>query len=303
MKGSLQPTNILYASDAGWVVGPLGETAPDTSKTRMWDCVSWVSKVTYLLYHRITPDDVERILAAYGIDKTSPHFDLAASCLSGHQTRYQREVLTDYVYLVVGIIIATWTELEENRNRELHRLATAERESVWRRHFDADPERVVTDMWGTVAEVLSLVTIYDDTTDYAEDDKAKLAAVRKMLRSKFVFACEETYKHRYLPDPTTPLRKSEAQCFSNLSGYSDMPEPRQTIVPYEHLPGTSVIPGSKRELRSDADIDVSDYLDVIKEAPSLVPEGANKQVPAGTSIRVDKYANGLPPAPALQRDQ
>lgn len=85
-RETLQATDVLVANRADWMRGTLGESRPDSSKIGMKDCVRWVAKVTYLLWHRVTPEDVESILKAHGIPSTSSReFVMANDSLSEYQ--------------------------------------------------------------------------------------------------------------------------------------------------------------------------------------------------------------------------
>jgi hypothetical protein len=74
-------------------------------------------------------------------------------------------------------------------------------------------------MWSTVGQVLQMDKIFDVGNCSGSTNINKPTTVRTMLRTKLIFACEETYKYRYLPNPTDGVFPGNESELSLISRY------------------------------------------------------------------------------------
>lgn len=70
------------------------------------------------------------------------------------------------------------------------------------------------EMWSPVGHVVDWNMLFNARASLPAEAKAKLKRTRKMLRTKFVFACDEIYQHRYAvldPGATGTVAKAKVR--------------------------------------------------------------------------------------------
>lgn len=114
--GALNTSDILCASDAGWLRPSMTVEESKASKLLQTSTLTAVTKVVYMLYHKIDCNDIKALLHSCGMkDTASAEFVTAAKHLSGIQSKYQGAVMNDYEYPKVAFLI---THMERKTGRQ-----------------------------------------------------------------------------------------------------------------------------------------------------------------------------------------
>ncbi|KAI4663188.1 uncharacterized protein J4E88_010823 [Alternaria novae-zelandiae] len=255
--GSFQPNSIYWASEADWLKPFLG-TSPPLKGTMMLSLfLKPAAKIVYILKHELTDDDAIALLAGCGIsDKSSDEFARARKRLRDYQSEFQGEVMNDFIYPRVAMVICEWKEQAANADKAVEDLTPAQLEALWQGDFDKDPERMAAAMWGDVGKSILWDKLYNLGFGTAEV-KIKLQAARDMFRDKYVFACEQTLKMRYC-NPSTLEDDDEAlswmtpaqRCYAKWRGFRHDERFTDTIVGYASLPVHGGPPNDRRKQSS-----------------------------------------------------
>jgi hypothetical protein len=154
-RSNLAPNTIMYATDARWLTAILEGRSDVDSVGDVQRCVKWVGKLVYFLHHRINKQDVQVLLTSCGF-ADSHHYKFAkmAASLARDQSRYQNDILTNYVYPTVGYLIGEWSHKEGNADRKFEDLESADRRAVWWAHYDKAPMDVCKRFWAPVQAVI-----------------------------------------------------------------------------------------------------------------------------------------------------
>jgi hypothetical protein len=187
----------------------LGLAPADRSKPMLTSGLLAAARIVYVMKHEFTNDDIHALLKGCGIsDQKSSDYLWEVNKMKANQTKWQGEVMKDFFYPRVAIVIGEWETKAENKNKKFGDLTPAELQAIWEEDFDEAPEVMATKMWESVGKMVAWDQILDIELGNAEQ-KAKLMATRKMMRAKYVFACEQTFKWRYA-DPATLVDVEEA---------------------------------------------------------------------------------------------
>jgi hypothetical protein len=91
-----------------------------------------------------------------------------------------------------------WANKEVNRGQNFEQLGGRARRAVWYAFYDAAPAAVCQQFWSPVQAVIDWNQIFNLDPALPDENKAKLKGVRNMLRHKFLFAFEETFRLIFL---------------------------------------------------------------------------------------------------------
>jgi hypothetical protein len=151
------------------------------------------------MQHKISNKDICAILTAYGFLQTNHHdYIKMARSLNRDQSRYQNEILTNFIFPKVGFLMGEWAHQDADAGKKFEDLEPRDRFAVWYAYYDMAPAEVCKRFWSTVEAVIDWAQVFSVDASLPEGDKIKLKSVRNMLRHKFLFAYEETFCLRYL---------------------------------------------------------------------------------------------------------
>ncbi|KAF2644797.1 hypothetical protein P280DRAFT_546219 [Massarina eburnea CBS 473.64] len=218
-----EPTAIVYGANVPWLQ-PLVEAIDPTSD----DKVVWESaKVAYLLHHALDAEgNLSDALQSIGAGPETPKHKTWVKKISAKQTQWRQAILHKFLFDHVKEVIRKWHVA--NAWKTFGALPPEERDKIWMAEYDADPEGTIVSMMKPVIGILDTSNVFKlDLAD--NEDRTKMRAIRNMLRSKYRFGCEITFKHRILKDRKDLSSKEWAS-------YATHENPSNTIVPIADLP-------------------------------------------------------------------
>ncbi|KAI4906471.1 hypothetical protein J4E90_010545 [Alternaria incomplexa] len=254
------------ASEADWLKPFLGTSPPLKDTMMLSSVLKPAAKIVYILKHELADDDAIALLTGCGIsDKSSDEFARARQRTRNYQSEFQGEVMSDFIYPRVAMVICEWKEQAENADKAVEDLTPVELEALWQGDFDKDPERMAAAMWGDVGKMIPWDKIYNLGFGNTEV-KAKLQAARDMFRAKYVFACEQTLKMRYA-DPATLEDDDDAlssmtpaqRCYAKWRGFRHDERFADTIVGYASLPIHGGPPNDRRKQSSALAVNLKEH--------------------------------------------
>ena len=212
-RDSLQPSHILWASEASWLSAALDQLADQRDLDKIdQDTLVAGAKVVYFVFNDINDTNIESLLRTLGAFPTD-ELKFARVCdeFKRRCSKWQGAII-GFVEVLVANTLLKW--VEENPRRDFMTLSIHDRQQVWERAYDQDAAGVATAMWKPVGGVIEWGQIFGNRPQGRSDaDHEKIINVRIMLKIKFVFACEEVFQWRFngglLPETEVPDHISE----------------------------------------------------------------------------------------------
>ncbi|KAL5412117.1 hypothetical protein PMIN06_009623 [Paraphaeosphaeria minitans] len=185
-------------------------------------------KLTYILYHNVQAQEfLARILRLLNKSGTEGDAELTRVAKSS-QSAWKAHVVNKFLLRHVKETVRKWCVARPYKS--FGSLPANDRIRIWLEAYDADPKGTVVAMWKPVIGVLDLDLIF--RTDLPAEDDAKMRAVRWMLRHKYFFGCECTYK--YSVADTKKIQKWKTlEDWASYAMYSDF---ASHVVPFTDLP-------------------------------------------------------------------
>jgi hypothetical protein len=145
------------------------------------------------------------VLQALGLERGMEKYHDIDKQLNLKQSQWKGAILNKFLLPHVQELVRQWhvahawcsfKTLDEDQRRQ-----------IWLDAYDADPKRMATAMFKPVIGVLDTANVFK--ADLEEDEeRARMGAVRIMLREKYLFGCKITYTHRILSN-----KKVRAGCY------------------------------------------------------------------------------------------
>ncbi|PVI06069.1 hypothetical protein DM02DRAFT_649980 [Periconia macrospinosa] len=234
-----ESTTIVYGAEVPWLqplatsieepTSPTQDTLPSNpSAATPADDVIWESaKLAYLLYHKLDVDaNLAHVLNYVGVNEDTPEHNKWAKKISLKQTQWKGAILNKSLLDHVKEVVRKWHIAHAYKSFKA--LEQEERERIWMQEYDKDPKRIITAIMKPVIGVVDMANVFNpELTE--EEDRAKMSAVRVMLRNKYLFGCEVTYKHRILENRVDA-------CSREWVAYPDLEAFAHTIVPIANVP-------------------------------------------------------------------
>lgn len=209
---------IVYGAEIPWLQplpsnsedpaneGPTPNSSIPTSLTPPDEVIREAAKLSYLFYHRLDPSDfLLRALSHIGIQPHTPTYDTKIKQTSKNYTKWKAAILGKFLRKHVDEVIHKWRT--SNARKSFEALGVDARGQIWMAEYDKDPEGMVAAMWKPVIDALDLANVFNtEVTD--ERDRERMKGVRVMLRNKYLFGCEITFKYGDRKDMTVGV-----QCF------------------------------------------------------------------------------------------
>jgi hypothetical protein len=192
----------IYASEVGWLTCLTDPSKSIEANDEVVDgeantmLITEACKLTYILYHDIQAHDYFLgILQSLNKSGTANNAKLARVAKTTQST-WKAHIVNKFLLPHVKEIVRKWRVARPYAGFES--VPVGERVKLWLQAYDADPKGTVAAMWKPVIGVVDLASIF--RTDLPAKDNAKMIAVRQMLRHKYYFGCECTYKHSVADD-------------------------------------------------------------------------------------------------------
>lgn len=188
---------ITYACEVDWLAC-LTDPSSDVEggeevaneKTNPFHIIE-ACKLTYILYHDIQEQSgLDKILQSLNKSGTENDVDLTRAAKS-KQSAWKGHVVNKFLLPHVKEIVRIWCVARPYASFKT--LSLDERVKLWSEAYDSDPKDIVNEMWKPLIGVLDLKSIF--RTNLLAEDSAKMKAVQHMLRQKYLFGCESTYRH------------------------------------------------------------------------------------------------------------
>ncbi|KAF2444736.1 hypothetical protein P171DRAFT_484828 [Karstenula rhodostoma CBS 690.94] len=222
-----------YASEVEWLacltdpsreVVVNEEVADGKTNTAL---ITEACKLTYILYHNIQAQDcLPAILQSLNKSGTEDDAELTR-VVKSTQSAWKAHVVNKFLLPHVKEIVRKWCVAHPYAN--FGSLPMSERVKMWFEAYDADPKGIVTLMWKPLIKVLDLASIF--RTDLPSEDNAKAKAVRQMLRQKYFFGCECTYKYSVADQK----KASSGKTLEDWALYAEFGDYASSIVPFADL--------------------------------------------------------------------
>ncbi|OAG07964.1 uncharacterized protein CC84DRAFT_1173548 [Paraphaeosphaeria sporulosa] len=223
-----------YASEVDWLacltdpsrdVSTSTEIAKEETNTAL---ITAACKLTYVLYHNVQAQEcLATILQSLNKSGTEDDAELTRVAKSS-QSAWKAHVVNKFLIPHVKEIVRKWCVARPYKN--FGSLPASDRIQLWFKVYDYDPKSTVVSMWKPVIGVLDLGLIF--RTDLPPEDDVKMKAVRQMLRHKYYFGCECTYKYS-VADPKKAEKSKTLQDWASYAKYSDY---ASGIVPFADMP-------------------------------------------------------------------
>ncbi|KAL1610428.1 hypothetical protein SLS60_002095 [Paraconiothyrium brasiliense] len=225
-----------YASEVPWLNFLAGSSRSNVPCSELpggetnANLIKEACKLVYILYHNIEEKDLLcTILQILNKSKTETNTELMRLAKSA-QSAWKAHIVNKFLIPHVKEIIRKWRVARPYAGFES--LPVSERVKLWLEAYDSDPKGTVAAMWKPVIKVLNLESIF--STNLPADDDAKMRATRQMLRHKYFFGCECTYKYSIADE-------KKSRTLEEWAAYVKFAEFAATIVPFTSLPIASKI--------------------------------------------------------------
>jgi hypothetical protein len=115
----------------------LGLVPADKSKLGQTSNLLAAAKIVYILKHGFGSDDIAALLRGCDISyQNSSGYLLEAKKMKANQTKYQSEIMEDFFYPRVAIIIGEWQAKVQNADKKFEELTLVELQTLWQEDFD-----------------------------------------------------------------------------------------------------------------------------------------------------------------------
>ena len=197
-RSLLVPGSITWATDVAWLCG-LGDGAQRNAKELSEaDTILAGAKIVYFVTNDINPEDLKALTTKLmPIEEDSLLWRKAITDFGAKKSKWQNSVMS-YVEATVGKLMATWSEGPENRGKDFSTLSEDDRLAIWRAEYRRDPRAIAQEWWKSVGGSLNWDAIFAISDRASAEDKAKVNRVKKMLRVKWTFACEQVCQYAIL---------------------------------------------------------------------------------------------------------
>lgn len=197
-RDSVQPSRILWASQAPWLSAALSQLADqrDLETIDEEDMLVAGAKVVYFVHNDINNTNIESLLRTLGAFPTDGlKFARICDKFKRRNSKWQGAIIS-FVEVLVANTLLQW--VEENPDRDFMTLTKHHRQQVWELAYDRDRSGIAVAMWKSVGGVIDWAQIFGDRpTGRSDADHDKIISVRVMLKVKFVFACEQVFRYRF----------------------------------------------------------------------------------------------------------
>jgi hypothetical protein len=130
-RRTILPNKITCATDASWMANILEGTQETNPVEDVQNGIKWASKLVYFMQHKISNKDICAILTAYGFLQTHHHdYIKMARSLNRDQSRYQNEILTNFIFPNVGFLMGEWAHQDANAGKKFENLEPRDRFAV-----------------------------------------------------------------------------------------------------------------------------------------------------------------------------
>ncbi|CAI6340162.1 unnamed protein product [Periconia digitata] len=263
-----ESSSIIYGSTVPWLNA--SNTQSSTSSTANepsipsteasstpidQDVVMEAAKISYILFHRIELDGVvSHALDYIGVDRSSPSYTQWKKKLTTRQSSWHQATLNGTILSHVQKVAHSYHSA--NAYKKLQFLPQETRDNIWLNEYDKDPRGTISKIYQPIIGVLDLGSIFNTNLE-DEEDRAKMAAMRVMLRNKYLYACQSTFELRGVEDKVTKTAKEAkaaqaaavggpAKCKRAWEDYDQIDDYAETIVPLENVPICFQLPLAQR---------------------------------------------------------
>ncbi|KAF1953586.1 hypothetical protein CC80DRAFT_551231 [Byssothecium circinans] len=238
-----EPTAIVYGDAIPWLQSSIkkaidlssandedfGLGPRDSSLSAFTDdeVVFEAAKVAYLLDHKLdAKGNLADTLRSIRAGPETPNHKAWAKKISTKQTQWKAAILHKFLVEHVKEVIRKWQV--RNAWKTFSKLPDSEREKVWMAEYNEDPKGTIVAMMKPVIGVLDTANTFNTELGDAED-QTRMSAIRVMLRNKYLFGCEITYRNRVMVDRVNDCSRewaayAQRDTFTNTSVHiADMP--------------------------------------------------------------------------------
>jgi hypothetical protein len=195
----LAPGLITWATDVAWLsgVGADGDQR-NVRELSEEDTVLAGAKIVYFVTNDLDPQDLRALTSKLTpLDEDSLLWRKAITDFDAKKSKWQNTVMS-YVEATVVKVIAAWSNRAENRGKEFNTLSEDDRLALWRAEYGRDPRAIAQEWWKPVGGSPNWAAIFAIPDSASAESKAKVARVKKMLRVRWVFACEQVCQYAVL---------------------------------------------------------------------------------------------------------
>jgi hypothetical protein len=190
---------ITWATDVAWLSGVGADGGQrNVRELSEEDTVLAGAKIVYFVTNDLNPQDLRALTSKLTpLEEDSLLWRKAITEFGAKKSKWQNTVMS-YVEATVVKLMAAWSNQAENRGKEFNTLSEDERLVLWRAEYGRDPRAIAQEWWKPVGGSLNWAAIFDIPDSASAEAKAKVNRVKKMLRVKWVFACEQVCQYAVL---------------------------------------------------------------------------------------------------------
>jgi hypothetical protein len=198
-RSLLEPDMITWATDVAWLSGVGADGGQrNVRELSEKDTILAGAKIVYFVTNDLTSEDL-KVLASKltPVEEDSLLWRKAITEFGAKKGNWQNGVMS-YVEATVVKIMTAWLDQAENSGKEFNTLSKDDRVAMWRAEYRRDPRAIAQEWWKPVGGSVNWSAIFDITDSASAKDKAKIDRVKKMLRVKWRFACEQVCQYAVL---------------------------------------------------------------------------------------------------------
>ena len=186
------PRNVTYADEVEFLQCLIHEIHASYSDIRESEAeiqlIIKACKLVYILYHDIEAHDCLDSLLKPLLRSVSIGIKREAKL---KQSGWKGQILNKFFLPHVKEMKRKWEIAHPYAG--FASLPSNERVSLWMEAYDTDPKSMATKMFKPVIMAIDLDSVF--RRDLIGEDKRRMSAIRAMLRRKYWFGCDITYRH------------------------------------------------------------------------------------------------------------
>ncbi|KAF3006825.1 hypothetical protein E8E13_010589 [Curvularia kusanoi] len=246
-RSLLAPNLITRATDVAWLTGMNDHHGQrNVKELSEEDTIVAGAKIVYFVTNDFNPQDLRALTSKLTpLKEDGLLWREATAEFGSRKSKWQNGVIS-YIEATVVKLMDAWSQDATNRGREFKDLPEVDRLVIWMDEYNHDSHSIAQEWWKPVGGSLDWHAIFDMPDDASDDAKARVARVQRMLRNKWIFACDQVCQFSILT-AAVPLagffenqeaahEMSSKQHLKNWKGFAMHPRYRGVMAAFADVP-------------------------------------------------------------------